>query len=128
MSLRICEEGGRDVTALVERNRGAPASTIAELFAGTTLSDLHKSKPAKNSDNFGRLEYRDGPHRSGDHDRLDTHELRCKLRFSVLRQHLQNFLEIRIEFIESGSLARGAGAPCRSCRQRGAPAVRQSAH
>ncbi len=104
----LSEKGGRDVTALVERNRGAPASTVAELLVGTALSDLHKPMPEKNSDNLGRLEYRDAPHRSGNNDCLDTHELRGELRLSVLEQQLQNFLEIRIKFIKTASLRVGA--------------------
>jgi hypothetical protein len=100
----LSEESGRYVTALVERNRGATASTVTELFVGPTLTDLHEPKPQKNGDNLCRLEYRDAPHRSGNHDRLETHELRREFRLSVLQEHLQNFLEIRIEFIERASL------------------------
>jgi hypothetical protein len=98
------EKSRRYVTALVERNRGATASAVAELFVGPTLTDLHEPKPQENSDHLCRLEYRDATHRSGDHDRLNTHELRREFRLSVLQQHLQNFLEIRIEFIERASL------------------------
>ena len=88
----------------MKRHRRALACVVPELLVGTTLPNLHKSQPAQDCDNLCRLEYRDIPHCSGDHDRLDAHELRVEFGLSVFKQHLEYFPKVAIQFIETGAL------------------------
>jgi len=41
-------------------------------------------------------------------NRLNTDELRLKLRIPVLEEHLDDFTEVALEFVQAGALAMGS--------------------
>ena len=56
------QQDWRNITTLVERNRGATACTIAELFVRTTLPDFSETEFYKNRNDLGGFENRDIAH------------------------------------------------------------------
>src|SRR3546814_5000174 len=71
----------------MKRHRGASTLGVTELLVRTTLTHFREPERNQDGDDFARLENGDVPHRSGDCDVLDTHELRLQLRLAVFKKH-----------------------------------------
>ena len=105
------QQDGRKITPRVERDSGATAIRMPELLMRTALTNFLKPQPLQNRNDFAGLEDGDTGH-SRNFDGLHSDELRFESRGAVLAQHLDDFLQIRVEFIERRGLrmrARKAG-------------------
>ena len=89
-------------------NGGDATIGMPELLVRAALPDLPKAEALQKCHHLARLE--DGwlRHWSG-HDGLDADELGFELRFTVLQEKGDDFLQVAIEFVERLGLAMGAG-------------------
>src|SRR3546814_8486058 len=83
----------------MKRHRGASTLGVTELLVRTTLTHFREPERNQDGDDFARLENGDVPHRSGDCDVLDTHELRLQLRLAVSKKHRDDFLQISVQLL-----------------------------
>src|SRR3546814_3623676 len=84
----------------MKRHRGAAHLVVTELLVRTTLTHFREPWRNQDGDDFARLENGDVPHRSGDCDVLDTHELRLQLRLAVFKKHRDDFLQISVQLLK----------------------------
>ena len=81
-----------------------------ELLVRSLLASLTKTKLLQNRDDLSRLQYRNVAHLRDPHcNRLDAYELCLELRLTLLEEHLDDLLEVALEFIERLGLGVGTG-------------------
>src|SRR3546814_19352 len=84
----------------MKRHRDASTLGVTELLVRTTLTHFRETGRNQDGDDLARLENGDVPHRSGDCDVLDTHELRLQLRLAVFKKHRDDFLQISVQLLK----------------------------
>ncbi len=71
----LTEQDWRNVSALMERNRCAAASSVTKLFVCPALTNFGEAKLDENSDDFVGFEYGNIAHDSSDGDVLNPNKL-----------------------------------------------------
>ena len=71
----LTEQDWRNVSALMERNRCAAASSATKLFVWPALTNFGEAKLDENSDDFVGFEYGNIAHDSSDGDVLNPNKL-----------------------------------------------------
>ena len=104
----LAQQDGGEITSCVEWNSRAPAVGMPELLMRAALTNFLKPQPLQDRNNLAGLENRDAGH-SHNFDGLNSDELRLQAGGAVLAQHLDHFLQIRVEFVEGGGLRMCAG-------------------
>ena len=75
------------------------------------MADQFEAEVLENGLDLARFQNRDGPQRSGYPNSMGPNELRVECRFTILKEHLHDFGQVRKKFVNSGSLRMGAGPP-----------------
>ena len=104
----LTEQDGRDIAALMERHRCAPAFRVPKLFMRTPLADLRETERNENGDDLAWLENGEVSHCLCNGDVLDTDKLRLQVGFAVFEQHGDDFLEVAVKLVEGFALRVGA--------------------
>jgi len=95
----------------MEWDRGAAAIFMTVLPVGSALADQFEAKVLENGLDLARFQNRDAPQRSGYPNSMGSNELRVECRFTILKEHLHDFGQVRKKFINSGTLRMSAGPP-----------------
>ena len=69
---------------------------MSKLFVGTTLSNFAETEILQKPNDILRLQNRNTAHGSSDSDLLNSDEFGLKMRFAILEQHLEDFLQILV--------------------------------
>lgn len=104
----LAQQDCRKIAARVKRDGGAPPISMPELNMRAALTNFLEPQLMQNGNDLAGLEDGDAGH-SGNFDGLNSDELRFKARGTILAQHLDDLLEIGIEFIQGGRLRMRTG-------------------
>jgi len=105
----LTEQDWRDVSALMERNRCAAASSVAKLFVRSALADFSEAEFDKNDDDFIGFEDGNIAHDSSDSNVLNPNKLGLQHRFAVFQKHGNDIVQIVIDLVQSFPLRVSAG-------------------
>jgi len=94
----------------MHRNCGDATIGVPELLVRTALADLPKTQPLQKCHDLTRLEDRWLGHASR-HDGLDADELSFELRFAILKEESDHFLQVAVELVERCGRREGGGPP-----------------
>ena len=86
----------------MERDCGRAAVSVAKLLVRPLLTDLNKTQSKQRRHDFARLT--PAVAASGNDKRLRSHKPGLERRHAIVRQHLDDFAQICIEFIERCAL------------------------
>ena len=84
----------------MKRNRCATACGIAELFVRTTFTDFGETEFGEDNNNFAGFEDWNVAHYSSDGDVLDPYKLGLERGFSIFKKHLNDIVQVAIDFIQ----------------------------
>ena len=88
----------------MKRNGGAAATGIAELFMGTALPYLGKSKSYEDCDDLGWFEYWDVTHGLSHSNVLHPDEFSIEFWLAFFKKHGDDFLKIAVKLIKRFTL------------------------
>jgi hypothetical protein len=102
------QQGGGDISSLVNRDRGDSPIWMLELLVRAPLPNLSEPESLKHGDDLARLE--DGRlHGSRHGDGLYADELRLERGFAILKQEGNDFTQIGLQLVQRLRLAMGTG-------------------
>lgn len=77
---------------------------MAKLNVRTSLTHNDKTERLQNTNHFLRFENWNITHRALSRDKLSAHKLAFEVWLSILEQHLENFVHVLFQFIQSLTL------------------------
>lgn len=92
----LSQESWRNITPLMEGHGCVSPRAVTKLLVRPALPHLRESQFEQNRDDFRGLEDRNVSHDSCNGNVLNSNKLRFKLRITILKEHADNFLEIRV--------------------------------
>ena len=104
----LTQQNRRDIASGMKWNGRASSVGMTELLVGPALAYLLESQPLQNRNDLAGLENRYAGH-SRNFDGLDSDKLRLNMRRAVLTQHLDNLLQVDVEFIKGLGLRMSSG-------------------